>query len=123
MGAVKASLSIAATILMATLAALMFSVSDAQSQARTANASDGSARGQTLFHEHCAICHYDQSTAQKMGPGLKGIYARGQFANGRKVDDAGMTRWIENGGKDMPPMKDALQPDEIRALLSYLRTL
>jgi mono/diheme cytochrome c family protein len=34
-----------------------------------------------------------------------------------------MIRWIENGGKDMPPMKDTLKPGEIRALVSYLRTL
>jgi len=80
-------------------------------------------RGQAVFNERCALCHYDRSAAQKMGPGLKGIYARGIFAGGRKVDDAGMIRWIENVGKDMPPMKDVLKPDEVRALVAYLGTL
>jgi cytochrome c len=83
----------------------------------------GTSRGQTLFASHCAICHYDRSEAQKMGPGLKGIYARGKFADGKKVNDAAMTAWIREGGKDMPPMKDTLQPAEIRALVASLKTL
>jgi mono/diheme cytochrome c family protein len=119
----KAPLFTVGACWIAALAGLALAMHGAQPQAGTANGSAETTRGQALFGERCAICHYDQSAAQKMGPGLKGIYARGQFADGRKVDDAGMARWIENGGKDMPPMKDELKPDEIRALVSYLRTL
>ena len=82
-----------------------------------------SVRGQALFNDRCAICHYDQSAAQKIGPGLKGIYARGKFADGKKVDDTNMVGWIEKGGKDMPGLKDVLKPAEIRTLISYLKTL
>ena len=103
-------------------AAIVIPTYGAPPQTKTSVAGDTS-RGQALFSEHCAICHYDQSAAQKMGPGLKGIYTRGRFANGKKVDDAGMTAWIEKGGKDMPPMKDVLKAEEIRELVSYLRTL
>jgi cytochrome c2 len=81
------------------------------------------ARGQALFKERCALCHYDQSEAQKMGPGLKGLYARGKFADGKKVDDASMAGWIERGGKDMPGLQGVLKPDEIRSLIAYLKTL
>ena len=98
----------------------------AQAQGRAAAISieaAGTGRGQALFAERCAICHYDQSAAQKIGPGLKGIYARGKFAGGKKVDDAGMAGWIEKGGKDMPGLKDVLKPADIRALISYLKTL
>jgi cytochrome c len=96
----------------------------AQAQEKEASAPSGDiVKGQAIFNDRCAICHYDQSTAQKMGPGLKGIYARGKFANGRKVDDAAMTDWIQKGGKDMPPLKDELKPEEVRALVRYLRTL
>ena len=95
----------------------------ATQQPNPATGSGDASSGKAVFNERCAVCHYDQSAAQKIGPGLKGIYARGTFADGRKVDDAGMIRWIENGGKDMPPMKDVLKPDEIRALVSYLKTL
>ena len=94
----------------------------ASSQAKAGEAVEIT-RGQALFSERCAICHYDQSTAQKMGPGLKGIYTRGKFADGKKVDDASMKLWIENGGKDMPGLKDVLKPEQIRVLVSYLKTL
>ena len=83
----------------------------------------GNAGGQALFNERCAICHYDQSAAQKMGPGLKGLYARGKFADGKKVDDASMAVWIEKGGKDMPGLKDTLKAAEVRALINYLKTI
>ena len=105
------------------LAGLPIPMDGAQPQAKAPAVAGDASRGQALFNERCAICHYDQSTAQKMGPGLKGIYARGTFAGGRKVDDAGMTAWIEKGGKDMPGLKDTLKPEEIRALVSYMRTL
>lgn len=98
----------------------------AQSPGKAAAASGETAeatRGQGLFNERCAICHYDQSAAQKLGPGLKGIYARGKFADGKRVDDASMAGWLEKGGKDMPGLKDVLKPAEIRTLISYLKTL
>jgi cytochrome c len=102
---------------------LMLASLSAAQQAKGSNASSEAARGQTIFADRCSLCHYDQSEAQKLGPGLKGIYARGKFASGRKVDDAAMTVWIEKGGKDMPPMKDVLKPEEIRAVIAYLHTL
>ena len=81
------------------------------------------ALGKVKFEERCAICHYSESTAQKIGPGMKGLYARGKFADDKKVNDLGMTAWIEKGGKDMPGFKDVLKPGETRALIAYLRTL
>ncbi len=80
-------------------------------------------KGRAVFKAHCELCHYDSSEAKKIGPGLKGIYGRGTFSNGKKVDDAGMMRWIEQGGKDMPPMKEKLTGEELRALVSYLKTI
>jgi mono/diheme cytochrome c family protein len=88
-----------------------------------ADVSSESTKGEAVFKKYCALCHYDTSAATKIGPGLKGIYTRGRFMDGKKVDDAAMVRWIQNGGKDMPPMNDKLAPDEIRALLSYLKTI
>jgi cytochrome c len=94
-----------------------------QAQGKTAIVSVNAAQGQTLFNDRCAICHYDHSEARKIGPGLKGIYARGKFAGGKKVDDAGMIARVEKGGEDMPGLKDPLKPEEIRALIAYLKTL
>ena len=123
MSAMRAFFLIIGACAMAALAGFTIQMHGAPPQAKAATVPGNTSRGQALFNERCAICHYDQSTAQKMGPGLKGIYARGKFANGKKVDDAGMTAWIENGGKDMPGLKDALKPGEIRTLVSFLRTL
>jgi cytochrome c len=94
-----------------------------QTQAKTAIVSANTAQGQTLFSNRCAICHYDHSDARKIGPGLKGIYARGKFADGKKLSDAGMIARVAKGGEDMPGLKDPLKPEEIRALIAYLKTL
>ena len=115
-----------AGLLLAAMCLAVAAAVCAQSPGKAAAVSGNSpetAAGQMIFNERCAICHYDGSAAQKMGPGLKGLYARGKFADGKKVDDAGMAGWIEKGGKDMPGLKDVLKPAEIRTLIRYLKTL
>lgn len=88
----------------------------------TVSAADQTAYGKDLFRQHCASCHFEETSAQKIGPGLKGMYGR-PFSDGKKVTDAGLTRWIEAGGKDMPGFKETIKPEQIRALISYLKTL
>ena len=80
-------------------------------------------RGRAIYQQRCEICHFSASEAKKIGPGLKGIYTRGKFSDGKRVDDASMEKWIVEGGKDMPPFKGVLNPSQIRDLLSYLKTL
>jgi mono/diheme cytochrome c family protein len=80
-------------------------------------------RGRQLFEEQCAICHFTASPAKKIGPGLKAIYRTGKFASGKKVDDASMRAWIENGGVDMPAFKESLTAQQIADLIAFLRTL
>ena len=79
--------------------------------------------GKALFNQHCASCHFSETTAQKIGPGLKGLYRRLVFSDGRKVTDASLTKWIEAGGKNMPAFKDDIKPADIRELLIYIKTL
>ena len=76
-----------------------------------------------LFNSKCAICHYRASPAKKIGPGLKGLFQRGTYADGKPVDDASLRAWIEKGGKDMPGFKDSLSAEQIRELVAYLKTL
>ena len=111
------------------LIAIVFSpAASAQSPRKDSNtksataASDAQTSGKELFHEHCASCHFTDTTAQKIGPGLKGLYMRLTFSDGKKVTDAGMTRWIEAGGKDMPGFKETMKPEQIRELISYIKT-
>lgn len=117
-------------LLATVLTIIAFSWSAASPQELGKNSKSGGAAattqttsGKDLFREHCASCHFTETRAQKIGPGLKGLYARLTFSDGKKVTDASVTKWIETGGKDMPGFKDTLTPEQLRGLISYLKTL
>lgn len=85
---------------------------------------DDAAKGKALFaSNNCALCHNADSTDMKIGPGLKGLYARGTMMDGTKVSDETVTARISNGKSPMPPYKDSLTPDQIKQLVAYLKTL
>jgi len=82
------------------------------------------ARGKELFEKKCGICHYADSDAKKIGPGLKGLSKRGTFTvNNNKVTDETLKTWIENGDTLMPPFKDVLEPAEIKDVIAYVKSL
>jgi mono/diheme cytochrome c family protein len=82
------------------------------------------ARGKDLFEKKCGICHYADSDAKKIGPGLKGISKRGTFTvNNNKVTDETLKTWIENGDTLMPPFKDVLEPAQIKDVIAYVKSL
>ena len=82
------------------------------------------ARGKEVFDKKCAVCHYADSDAKKIGPGLKGIGKRGTFTvNNNKVTDEALKTWIENGDTLMPPFKDVLDPAQIKDVIAYVKTL
>jgi cytochrome c len=82
------------------------------------------ARGKELFQQKCSICHFDTSTAKKIGPGLKGIGKRGTFTvNSNKVTDETLTKWIDEGDSLMPPFKEVLDEKQIKDVVAYVKTL
>ena len=82
------------------------------------------ARGKDVFDKKCGVCHYADSDAKKIGPGLKGIGKRGTFSvNNNKVTDESLRTWIENGDNLMPPFKDVLEPPQIKDVVTYVKTL
>jgi len=82
------------------------------------------ARGKGIFDQKCAVCHYADSDAKKIGPGLKGISKRGTFTvNNNKVTDETLRTWIENGDTLMPPFKEVLEPPQIKDVITYVKTL
>ena len=82
------------------------------------------ARGKEIFQQKCSVCHFDNSTAKKIGPGLKGISKRGTFTvNNNKVTDETLLHWIENGDSLMPPFKDVLEEKQIKDVIAYVKTL
>jgi mono/diheme cytochrome c family protein len=87
--------------------------------------SAGSAvKGKEVFEKKCSICHYADKEAKKIGPGLKGLSKRGTFTvNGNKITDEALKTWIENGDSLMPPMKETLEPAQIKDVIAYVKTL
>ena len=82
------------------------------------------AKGKEVFDQKCSICHFADSDARKIGPGLKGISKRGTFTvNNNKVTDATLKDWIENGDALMPPFKEALDEQQIKDVIAYVKTL
>jgi len=96
----------------------------ASKKASSHSSSGSTVKGKEVFEKKCAICHYADKEAKKIGPGLKGMYKRGTFTvNGNKITDEALKTWIENGDSLMPPMKETLEPDQIKDVIAYVKTL
>ncbi len=95
-----------------------------KSSSKKAASHGSSVKGKEVFEKKCAICHYADKDSKKIGPGLKGMYKRGTFTvNGNKITDESLRTWIENGDSLMPPMKETLEPDQIKDVIAYVKTL
>jgi cytochrome c len=110
------------------LAGAMFAQNNPPAKEKSAGKKGASSaavtRGKQVFDEKCAVCHYADSDAKKIGPGLKGLSKRGTFTvKNDKVTDESLKTWIENGDTLMPPFKDVLQPDQIKDVIAYVKTL
>jgi cytochrome c len=89
---------------------------------RAADDKGDAAKGKDTF-EQCAGCHNADSTEKKMGPGLKGLFAKDQMASGKKPTYENVLEQVNNGGNGMPGYKDLLSDQEKKDLLAYLQTL
>jgi mono/diheme cytochrome c family protein len=86
--------------------------------------SEAATRGQTVFKEKCAMCHNSDSTDAKIGPGLKGEYKKPTFSSDQiKLTDEALTTFIQNGKGMMPAFKTVLDPDKIKDVVEYVKTL
>ena len=109
---------------MAVAGAVFAQSPPAKSPAKKPAANGSATRGKEVFDKKCAVCHYADSDAKKIGPGLKGLSKRGTFTvNDAKVTDEALKTWIENGDTLMPPFKDSLEADQIKDVIAYLKTL
>ena len=83
------------------------------------------ANGQEIFGEHCASCHGVDGKA-KTPAGKK---LRVKDLTGSKLPDPDIEKQIVNGTLDakgnarMPEFKTKLSPEEIAALVAYVKTL
>lgn len=90
---------------------------------RPTDSKESIARGESVYKSHCAICHFAASTEAKIGPGLRGFSKRIKFADGTRNDNQNLVKLIQNGGKNMPPLRANISDAQLRDLLAYLRTL
>jgi mono/diheme cytochrome c family protein len=80
-------------------------------------------KGKGVFEETCGGCHNADSTEKKMGPGLKGLFAKEKMANGNKPTYENVLKQIDEGGNGMPGYKESLDDQQKKDLLAYLQTL
>ncbi|UCG11982.1 MAG: cytochrome c, partial [Deltaproteobacteria bacterium] len=59
--------------------------------------------GEVLFKNNCAVCHFTDTQARKVGPGLSGLFKRERLPSGKAVGEAAVSRQIRQGGGGMPP--------------------
>jgi uncharacterized membrane protein len=78
--------------------------------------------GATLFKQNCSACHFTDSSATKVGPGLKGLFTQDKFpVSGQPVSDDSFRKLLKTPYSKMPPF--AHLPDEkVEALIAYLKT-
>jgi len=88
-----------------------------------AEAEGMSAEGAVVFNQNCSACHLPDSTANKIGPGLKGIFKLDKFpVSGKPVSEDNFKSILQKPFDKMPPFGH-LPPEQVDALAAYLKTL
>ncbi len=88
-----------------------------------AETSDLAAEGALVFKQNCSACHFTDSTANKVGPGLKGAFKLNTFpVSGQPVSDDNFRQILKTPFSKMPPFGH-LSDEQVNALLEYLKTL
>ena len=88
----------------------------ASAQQAGGNLSDQQKMGRQVFAQSCGVCHLPPSLgARTYGPALNKDAGSG--------DDDVMREFITNGTPRMPAFKYYLRPEQIEAIISYVRTV
>src|SRR6185312_4384391 len=85
-------------------------------------AAGDAAKGKEVF-EQCSVCHNADTPEKKIGPSLKGLFKMDKLVNGKKVTEANVREFIDNGGNGMPAYADMLSKEDKDNLIAYLKTL
>jgi uncharacterized membrane protein len=81
------------------------------------------AQGAMVFKQNCSVCHNTDSTATKVGPGLKGIFKQDKFpVSGAPVSEENFRRQLKTPFSKMPPFGH-LSEEQVNLLIDYLKTL
>lgn len=96
------------------LLSLMLVSSGCGSSRPNTRTADGQVDAARVYNLYCTGCHGDDG---KRGEGDMIL------ANGQRPDLDEIRSVIESGRKEMPPWKTRLTPDEISAIVEYVRAL
>ena len=80
------------------------------------------AQGKETFQQ-CEVCHNTDTDDAKVGPSLKGLFARKKLKSGKPVSDKSVLAQINNGGGGMPSFAQKLSQEDKDNLIAYLHTL
>jgi cytochrome c2 len=88
-----------------------------------AGVSDGPvAEGALVFKQNCSACHLTDSTATKIGPGLKDVFKGDKFpVSGLPVSEDNFRKQLREPFGKMPPFGH-LSPEQVETLIAYLKT-
>ena len=82
------------------------------------------ALGESTFATNCANCHDAASTETRIGPGLAGLFDRGELpSSGRPVTRANVRAQIVTPLGNMPSFQSFLSDERLTDLLAYIETL
>ncbi|WP_244933596.1 PQQ-binding-like beta-propeller repeat protein [Neobacillus mesonae] len=86
----------------------------AADQSKSKNETSSAAgTGEGIYKNNCLACHGDKGAGGHNGPNLQTT----------KLDLNGIINQVKNGGGGMPPFKDTLSADEIKAVAEYVKSL
>ncbi len=98
------------------VAALGVSASAASAQAPDASFNDSQKLGLRLFSQSCGVCHTPvQQRARQFGP----VLSRESLGG----DEELMREYISNGTPRMPGFRFNFEPEQIGAIVAYLKTV
>ena len=80
-----------------------------------------SSQGKEIFAHKCETCHGSDGAGTPVGKSLKVADLRSVLV--QKKSDADLEHVISEGKNSMPAFGNALSSDEVKALVSYVRTL
>ena len=86
-------------------------------------AEGSAAEGAAIFQQNCSACHRVDSTATKIGPGLKGLFKQNKFpVSGTSMSEENFRKLLQKPFAKMPSFGH-LPPEQVDALITYLKTL
>jgi mono/diheme cytochrome c family protein len=75
--------------------------------------------GLQTFKSNCVVCHGDDGTGSATGKALKAPDLHS--ADVQKMTAAQMIAQVNDGKNNMPPFKNTLSADQVKAVVAYVR--